>query len=98
MVRLLIRLTFRRAALVRAVSPGGRDMALHFGCPPEKIVIVPRNLRDDYFVADVPAFRASRRALIAERHGMQGRSIIVAAGRLLPVKGFDDLIRRAASA
>jgi glycosyltransferase involved in cell wall biosynthesis len=93
MVRLLIRLTFHRAALVRAVSPGGRDMALHFGCPPEKIVIVPRNLRDDYFVADVPAFRASRRALIAERHGLQGRAIILAAGRLLPVKGFDDLIR-----
>lgn len=92
-VRLLINLTFKRATLVRAVSPGGRDMALQFGCPDEKIVTIPRNLRDDYFVADVPAFRANRRALIAERHGIQGRKIIVAAGRLLPVKGFDDLIR-----
>ncbi|MFL5806813.1 MAG: glycosyltransferase [Roseiflexaceae bacterium] len=92
-VRLLIRLTFARATIVRAVSPGGRAMALRFGCPPEKIVIVPRNLRDDYFVADVPAFRASRRTLIAERHGLHGRAIVLAAGRLLPIKGFDDLIR-----
>jgi teichuronic acid biosynthesis glycosyltransferase TuaC len=92
-VRLLIRHTFARAALVRAVSPGGREMALHLGCPPEKIVVVPRNLRDDYFVADVPAFRSSRRALIEERHALAGHTIVLAAGRLLPVKGFDDLIR-----
>jgi glycosyltransferase involved in cell wall biosynthesis len=92
-VRLLIRHTFARAALVRAVSPGGREMALRFGCPPKKIVVVPRNLRDDYFVADVPTFRASRRALIEEHHGLAGRAIMLAAGRLLPVKGFDDLIR-----
>jgi glycosyltransferase involved in cell wall biosynthesis len=68
-------------------------MALRFGCRPEKIVVVPRNLRDDYFVADVPAFRARSRALIEERHGLSGRAIMLAAGRLLPVKGFDDLIR-----
>jgi glycosyltransferase involved in cell wall biosynthesis len=92
-VRMLIRLTFARAAAIRAVSPGGREMALCMGCPPEKIVVVPRNLRDDYFVADVPTFRASRRALIERRHDLAGRAIILAAGRLLPVKGFDDLIR-----
>jgi teichuronic acid biosynthesis glycosyltransferase TuaC len=93
MVRLLIRHTFARAALVRAVSPGGREMALRFGCPPEKIVVVPRNLRDDYYVADIHNFRADRRALIEQRHDLAGRAIMLAAGRLLPVKGFDDLIR-----
>jgi len=93
MVRLLLRLTFARAAAIRAVSPGGREMALRAGCPPEQIVIVPRNLRDDYFIADVPAFRASRRQLIEQRHNLAGRAIMLAAGRLLPVKGFDDLIR-----
>jgi teichuronic acid biosynthesis glycosyltransferase TuaC len=93
LVRLLIRYTFARAALVRAVSPGGQEMALRFDCPPEKIVIVPRNLRDDYYVADIQAFRADRRALIEQRHGLAGRAIMLAAGRLLPVKGFDDLIR-----
>jgi glycosyltransferase involved in cell wall biosynthesis len=91
--RTLIRLTFERAALVRAVSPGGREMAIQCGCPPEKIVVVPRNLRDDYFVDDVPAFRVEKRQLIEERHGLAGRTIILSAGRLLPIKGFDDLIR-----
>lgn len=92
-VRWLIRLTFQRAAAIRAVSPGGRDMAIRMGCPPEKIVVVPRNLRDDYYVDDVPAFRARSRATIDARHNVAGKSIMLAAGRLLPVKGFDDLIR-----
>ena len=92
-VRWLLRLAFARAALVRAVSPGARDMAVRYGCPPEKIVVVPRNIRDDCFVADLEAFRSARRRLIEQRHGLAGRAIIVAAGRLLPVKGFDDLVR-----
>lgn len=93
LVRALIRLTFRRAPFIRAVSPGGRQMAIDMGCPPEKIVTVPRNLRDDYFIDDVAGFRASRRALIEQRHNLAGRTIMLAAGRLLPVKGFDDIIR-----
>lgn len=92
-VRWLLRLTFARSALVRAVSPGARDMAIQYGCPPDKIVVVPRHLRDDCFVEDVTAFRTRCRKLIEERHKLVDRKIIVAVGRLLPVKGFDDLIR-----
>jgi glycosyltransferase involved in cell wall biosynthesis len=92
-VRWLLRLTFHRAALVRAVSPGAREMAIAYGCPPEKIVTIPRNIRYDCFIDDVATFRAARRQMISERHDVQQRTIIVAAGRLLPVKGFDDLIR-----
>lgn len=92
-VRLLLRMAFHRAAVVRAVSPGARAMAIRFGCPPEKIAVVPRNIREDCFVDDVPAFRAACRREIAARHGLEDRTIIVAAGRLLPVKGFDDLVR-----
>ncbi len=93
MVRWLLRLTFQRAAFVRAVSPGARAMAIRYGCPPKKIVVVPRNIRDDCFVTEIAPFRAQQRAAIAARHGLAGGSLIVAAGRLLPVKGFDDLIR-----
>jgi glycosyltransferase involved in cell wall biosynthesis len=92
-VRLLLRMAFHRAAVVRAVSPGARAMAIRFGCPPEKITVVPRNIREDCFVDDVPAFRAACRREIAARYGLDGRTIVVAAGRLLPVKGFDDLVR-----
>jgi teichuronic acid biosynthesis glycosyltransferase TuaC len=92
-VRFLLRLTFRRAVLVRAVSPGAREMAIRYGCPAEKIVTVARNIRDDCFVEDVAAFRAARRVLLDERYQLAGRTVIVAAGRLLPVKGFDDLVR-----
>lgn len=92
-VRWLLRLTFARAALVRAVSPGARDMAIRYGCPPDKIVVVPRHLRDDCFVEDVAAARTKCRQLIEERHKLMDRKIVVAVGRLLPVKGFDDLIR-----
>lgn len=92
-VRLLLRLTFRRAALVRAVSPGAREMALRYGCPPAKIVVAPRNIRDDCYFDDVAGFRERSRLEIAQQYGVQHRTILVAAGRLLPVKGFDDLIR-----
>ncbi|HMO56711.1 MAG TPA: glycosyltransferase family 4 protein [Roseiflexaceae bacterium] len=92
-VRFLLRRCFARAALVRAVSPGARDMAIAYGCPPEKIVVVARNIRDDCFVEDVAAFRIASRRAIEARHQVAGRTLIVAAGRLLPVKGFDDLIR-----
>jgi len=92
-VRLLLRRAFARAALVRAVSPGAREMALCYGCPPEKIVVVPRNIRDECFVEHPATFRATCRKQIEDRHGLAGQAIVVAAGRLLPVKGFDDLVR-----
>jgi glycosyltransferase involved in cell wall biosynthesis len=92
-VRRLLRICFARAAMVRAVSPGARDMAIAYGCPPEKIFVVPRNIRDDCFVEEVAAFRARARAEIGTRHDVAGKTIIVSAGRLLPVKGFDDLAR-----
>lgn len=92
-VRLLLRIGFRRAAAVRAVSPGARAMAIEYGCDPAKIVTVPRNIRDDCFIDQLPAFRATSRAAIDARHGTAGQQLLVSAGRLLPVKGFDDLAR-----
>jgi glycosyltransferase involved in cell wall biosynthesis len=91
--RALIRRCFARASRIRAVSPGARAMAIAYGCPAERIVVVPRNIRDDCFPADVAEVRRAARQQIDARHGTAGQRVIVAAGRLLPVKGFDDLIR-----
>lgn len=97
-VRWLLKLTFGRAALVRAVSPGAGRMAEAAGCPPAKLATIPRNIRDEYFLDDPAAFRAEQRRWLRERHPeIAGRQVIVAAGRLLPVKGFDDLIKAMAA-
>ncbi|HYF64137.1 MAG TPA: glycosyltransferase [Herpetosiphonaceae bacterium] len=97
-VQWLLRLTFARAAAVRAVSPGAAVMARQFGCPADKLITIGRNIRDEYFLADPAAFRAqSRASLRAQYPQIAGRQVIVAAGRLLPVKGFDDLIKAMAA-
>ena len=67
-------------------------MAIAYGCPAERIVVVPRNIRDDCFPGDIAATRNAARQHIDAQHGTAGQRVIVAAGRLLPVKGFDDLI------
>jgi teichuronic acid biosynthesis glycosyltransferase TuaC len=94
LTRALIRLCFRRAAAVRAVTPGAGEMARGFGCPPDKIVMIPRNILASFYEHDLDQFRAEQRAWLMEQHPeIVGKRVIVSAGRLLPVKGFDDLIR-----
>lgn len=93
-VRALLKLTFARAAAVRSVSPSASAMAEQFGCPPQKIITIGRNIRDEYFERDQAAFRAESRDWLRQTYPViAGRNVIVAAGRLLPVKGFDDLIQ-----
>ncbi len=97
-VRTLLKLTFARAAAVRAVSPGAADMAIGAGCPPHKLITIARNIRDEYFLPYPAAFRREQRHWLRDRYpAIAGRKVIVAAGRLLPVKGFDDLIRAMAA-
>ncbi|MFD3166329.1 glycosyltransferase [Herpetosiphon sp. NSE202] len=93
-VQALLKLTFARAAAIRSVSPSASAMAKQFGCPEQKIITIGRNIRDEYFERDQAAFRAESRAWLRQTYpAIAGRKVIVAAGRLLPVKGFDDLIR-----
>ncbi|MBP8251150.1 MAG: glycosyltransferase family 4 protein [Herpetosiphon sp.] len=97
-VRWLLKLVFARSAAIRAVSPMAARMAIQFGCPEAKIITIGRNIRDEYFERDTAAFRMTSRATIRERYAqINGRKVIVAAGRLLPVKGFDDLIKAMAA-
>lgn len=94
LVRRLLRSAFRHAAITRATTPQTRDIILSYGAVPRRVRLVPRNIRDDCFPADLPAFRVSARAEVIGQHGIpQVDRILVAAGRMLPIKGFDHLLR-----
>ncbi len=94
--RRLLRLALRRAALLRTYSPLARDAAIARGADPARIAVVAQNIGEVCFFppgTDVAAARAAARAAVAARHGVQSRHLLVGVGRLLPIKGFDGLIR-----
>jgi glycosyltransferase involved in cell wall biosynthesis len=94
--RNLLRFTFQRAALVRANSPSSGEMAVALGCPPRKISAVAPNIEQACFLplgVNWEAARYAARARLAEQYGLNDGPIVVAAGRLLAIKGFDNLVR-----
>lgn len=94
--RLMMRRTFGAARLVRAESLYGASSAVDLGCPPEKMALVQRNIgRCCYPPNDLPleTFREQARSRIRGQYGITAPRLIVTVGRLLPIKGFDDLIR-----
>jgi glycosyltransferase involved in cell wall biosynthesis len=93
-VRSLLRLAFRRSGAIRATTPQTREIILGYDAPPERVHLVPRNIRDDCFPDDIASFRESARAEILEQHHVSPDSLVlVAAGRMLPIKGFDLLLQ-----
>lgn len=96
LARILMRASFRRAALVRTISPYAQERAQRLGCPPAKLAVVQRNIARAAFLpsgTDREGYRRVARARVRERFGLSGPRLVVAVGRLLPIKGFDDLIR-----
>jgi teichuronic acid biosynthesis glycosyltransferase TuaC len=94
LTRALIRLTFARSRAVRAVTPGAGKMARAFGCPPDKIVTIPRNILASFYHDNPEGFRDEQRRWLEKEHPeIRSKQVIVSAGRLLPIKGFDDLVR-----
>jgi glycosyltransferase involved in cell wall biosynthesis len=94
--RRLLALTLRRAALLRTYSPLARDAAIERGADPARIAVVAQNIGEVCYPpqgVDLGAFRAQARAAVAERYGLRAPHLLVALGRLLPIKGFDGLIR-----
>jgi len=93
LVRSLLRLAFRHAAATRATTPQTEQIALALGAAPEQVRVIARNIRDECFHDDLPPFRERARADIVQRHQLSPRGqILVAAGRLLPIKGFDFIL------
>ncbi len=91
----LMRVAFRRAAAIRVTTPLVRERVVLLGAPPQKLVLIPRNIAAYcYAPADQPleVFRAAAREKLRARYAVKGH-LVVAVGRLLPIKGFDALIR-----
>ena len=94
--RTLMRRAFHRAAAVRAVSPYAARRAEALGCAPGKIAVVQRNIARGCFTpegVELAAFRAAARQRVAQRFGVEAPRLVVAVGRLVPIKGFDHLLR-----
>jgi glycosyltransferase involved in cell wall biosynthesis len=94
--RALMRVVFRRASVVRAISSYAGAGAERLGCPAAKLALVPRNVASSVFLpagADRVEFRREARRKAAARFGLGEGKLLVAVGRLLPIKGFDVLVR-----
>jgi teichuronic acid biosynthesis glycosyltransferase TuaC len=93
--RRLMRLAFRHAAVVRSISPLAADRAIALGCPIAKSVVVQRQIARGAFPPGpgLEAFRREAGSRVRDRFGLGRSPLIVAVGRLLPIKGFDVLLR-----
>lgn len=94
--RRLIRWTFAQSAAVRVNSPIMARRAVTLGCPDDKLRHILVNIGDRFFHEETPlnVHRAEARASVCRQHGFAPSApLIVSTGRLLPLKGFHDLVR-----
>jgi glycosyltransferase involved in cell wall biosynthesis len=99
--RLLTRLAFRRAALVRINSPLMAELAQERGCPPGKVRLLLVNIGDRFFrpgEGDLAAHRCEARARVLRELGLPGDAfLLLSLGRLIPLKGVEEVVRAAAA-
>lgn len=84
------------ASVVRAISPYAGARAVALGCSPDKLALVQRNIAATAFLPDAAereAFRRGARRQVAGRFGLGEAPLLVSVGRLMPIKGFDVLVR-----
>ncbi len=81
--------TFRRAAAVTACSSDLARRALALGAPPERTTVIPYGADREAFRPADPAERAQVRADLGLA---PGEALVLAVGRLVRKKGFDQLI------
>lgn len=94
--RALMRYTFEHAAAVRVTTPLVEQRVLALGAAREKLALIPRNIASYCYPppdTDLPLFRRAAQAELRAKFALREEKIIVAVGRLLPIKGFDILIR-----
>jgi glycosyltransferase involved in cell wall biosynthesis len=97
--RRLIRWTFARAAMVRGNSSLMAERARELGCAADKLREVVVNIGARFFPTDDPIAerRGQARAEVALRHRLDsGTALVLSLGRLLPLKGYLDLLEATA--
>lgn len=78
----------RRADAVVAVSHFTRNALIRImGVDEKKITLIHNGVNTERFVP------GDRNPVLIERHGLQGRQIILTVGRIVPRKGLDAVIR-----
>lgn len=95
-VRALLKVVFRRAAVLRADSPQIKTLAIHMGAPATRIAAIPYNITVDSYPqpgTDLQMLRSAARAWVIRQHGLDPqRPIVVSLNRLHPFKGIAYLV------
>lgn len=94
--RWLMGYAFSHAAAVRVTTPLVRARVIEMGARPEQIALIPRNIASDCFPPrekSLEEFREESRQALCARYQLDNARVIAAVGRLLPIKGFDSLVR-----
>ena len=94
--RRLMHYAFQHASAIRVTTPLVQERVRALGAPVEKITRIPRNIAAYCFPPPSPPleiFRQENRAELVAKYNLSNAHILVAVGRLLPIKGFDILLR-----
>ena len=94
--RALMRYTFEHAAAVRVTTPLVEQRVRALGAAREKLALIPRNIASYCYPppdTDLQSFRRAAQTELRAKFAWREEKIIVAVGRLLPIKGFDILVR-----
>ncbi len=91
-----IRWTLRQATGIRPNALNmGRAMTERFGVDPRRVRIIRTNLSREAYLpegTDLASFRRESRELLRRRTGLRHRSLLAAAARFVPSKGFGHLV------
>ena len=86
--------TLHWAALVQANSPHSAAAVRAYGVPPERVVVQPpQSPQPPVPPAAVAAHRAAARARLRARGAIPPGRLLLGLGRMVPIKGYDDVIR-----
>lgn len=89
-----LRRVFGWAGATRAMSPLLARAARNLGCPEERLATIPPNISEAFFPAEsVAAVRERAAVALRQRLGLaRDARLLLASGRVLPIKGFETLI------